>query len=49
MTTIIERDKHDDKTLLMKITPPMCDECKDKRCPRTLKVQQRCAANQKPK
>jgi len=43
MTTTAERDKHDDKTLLVTITPPMCDKCEDHRCPRTVKVQQRCA------
>jgi hypothetical protein len=43
MTTTAERDPHDAKTLLVKITPPMCDECEDHRCPRTVKVQQRCA------
>ncbi len=48
MTTTTERDKHDDKTLLMTITPPMCDECPErKRCPKTLKVQQRCVRMKK--
>ncbi len=43
MTTTSRPDPHDDKTTLVEISLPECDKCRDKRCPRTLKVQQRCA------
>jgi len=43
MTTTAERDPHDPKTTLVTVSFPQCDKCDDKRCPRTTKVQMRCA------
>jgi hypothetical protein len=49
MTTTAKPDPHDARTTLVTVSLPMCDKCEDKRCPRTVKVQMRCAKNQKPK
>ena len=47
MTTTARQDPRDPKTTLLEVTPPMCDKCDDRRCPRTTKVQMRCAKMKK--
>ncbi len=47
MTTTSKPDPHDSKTTLMEVTLPECDRCEDRRCPRTTKVQMRCAKAKK--
>jgi len=47
MTTTSKPDPRDPKTTLMEVTLPECDKCEDRRCPRTVKVQMRCAKAKK--